>query len=334
MSLLEDGILNKVRTLYHVSKDANILKEVETGHLSHNYILSGRNIKLFLKQYRFDNIEDIKNIHAVKFFFAKGGIPVVLPIQTNTGDYIFEYKDIFYSLFSFVYGKIISRINPSPKAFASAGIMLGKIHSLSKNGYPNIVRNHERGFSREKFLSKLAQVREKMNLVLKKTDFDLVALKVLELKEYLVDENTTTYEELLLKNDHIIHGDYHDKNIFYDNKNEVSWVFDLERAGVSPRVLELLRSIDFICLTSEYEEKNFEYARIYLLAYRSIYPIEDDEIIRGLKALYLKKAHSLWIEKEHYLNANTRVDLFIKTDLLMLRYYSRNMHQLAEKLLS
>lgn len=333
LSILKIGILKKIQTRYEAVEDARILKEVSGGVLSRNYILESKNRKFFLKQYHIDSIDKIKEIHTVKFFFANGGIPVVLPIRMRTGDYVFKYENEFYSMFPFVCGKILSYAGRSPKALASAGAMLGKVHSLSKDRCPKIVRNHEKGYSKIRFISELAEVRKKLSGVSRKTKFDKIAQKTLDLKECLARENTAVYEDLRLKNDHIIHGDYHGGNIFFDENNEVIWVFDLEKTEISPRVLELVRSMDFLSFSSGYKKKNFENARTYLSAYRSVYPIEDEEIIRGLKALYLKKVHSLWVKKEHYLNDNNRVDSFLEINLKMLEYYSENLPRLIEILL-
>lgn len=325
-------VLEKIRKLYGVADKAEFFENVEAGYLSQNFILKNDGNKLFLKQYRFDDIEKIKEIHQVKFFFASGGIPVILPIQNNLGEYIFENKEKFYSLFPFVEGRIIRRIDRSNIAFESAGKMLGKIHSLSKNGYPDILHDYAKGWKKEEFLSEAQTIKEKVEAIESKTNFDKLALDILEFKLGLVAENDLKYDELNLKNDHIIHGDYHGQNIFYDDNDEVKFVFDIEKTEVAPRVLEIARSMDFMCFSNNYEQENFDDANVYLAAYNTIYAISRDELERGIKAYYLKKAHSLWIEREHYTNGNMRVDVFLKGEFLMLKYYSQNFDEFVKKL--
>lgn len=325
-------VLEKIRKLYGVAEKAELFEKVKDGYMSQNFILQNDGTKLFLKQYRFDNLEKIKEIHRAKFFFASGNIPVILPIQDNEGDYIFDHAGKFYSLFPFVEGKIIRRADRSQKAFESAGQMLAKIHTLSKNGHPDIVHDQTKGWKKESFLPEAQEIKQKIETILVKTDFDKLALDTLQFKIKLVTENSLRYEELNLHNDHIIHGDYHGQNIFYDESDEVKYVFDIEKTTVSPRVLEIVRSMDFMCFSNNYESENFEDANIYLAAYNKIYPITKDELERGIKAYYIKKAHSLWIEREHYINNNLRVDCFLEGELLMLKYFSQNFDDFVSKL--
>ncbi|MDP2684702.1 MAG: phosphotransferase [bacterium] len=325
-------VLKNIRKLYSVAEKAKLFAKVENGYLSQNFILQNNDNKLFLKQYRFDDLKKIKEIHQTKFFFANGNIPVILPIQNKKGDFIFEQGKKFYSLFPFVEGRIIQRVGRSRKAFKSAGQMLAKIHTLTKNGHPDIIHNYAKGWKKEEFLSEAKTIKQRIEATLVKTDFDKLALDTLEHKLKLVSENNLRYEKFNLCNDHIIHGDYHGQNIFYDENDEVKYVFDIEKTKISPRVLEIARSMDFMCFSNNYEAKNFEDANTYLAAYNNIYPISKGNLIQGIKAYYLKKAHSLWIEREHYININLRVDCFLEGELLMLKYYSQNFDEFVGKL--
>ncbi|MEK6935269.1 MAG: phosphotransferase, partial [Nanoarchaeota archaeon] len=266
-------VLEKIQKLYGIAKKVELFEKMRDGYLSQNFILQNGGTKLFLKQYRFDNLEKIKEIHRAKFFFASGNIPVILPIQNNEGDYIFEHAKKYYSLFPFVEGRIIQRTERSRKAFESAGKMLAEIHILSKQGYPDIIHDYVKGWKKEEFLSEAETIKQRIETTSVKTNFDKLALETLQCKIKLVAENNLRYEELNLKNDHIIHGDYHGRNIFYDENDEVKYVFDIEKTTVSPRVLEIVRSMDFMCFSNNYEAKNFEDANFYLAAFNKIYPI-------------------------------------------------------------
>jgi Ser/Thr protein kinase RdoA (MazF antagonist) len=328
---LKSVVLKKVRSLYKVASKAEFLEDVRGGYLSQNFILRNNKTKLFLKRYRFQDVEKVEQIHRVKFFFAKGGIPIILPIQNNQKEYYFEHDGEFYSLFPFVSGKIVARADRSPKAFASAGSTLARIHLLSKNGFPKIIDDYAKGWDKEAFLSVAREIEARIGRVEPKSNFDKLAVRVLQFKKKLVLANNLQYMQLGLENDHLIHGDYHGENIFYDDNDTVRAVFDLEKSEIAPRVFELVRSTDFMCFSNDYDRKNFNDAYAYLSAYATLYPISRDELARGIQMYYLKKAHSLWIEKEHYLKKNFRVDHFLEVELQTLQYYSQNLTEFTEK---
>ncbi|MFA7171135.1 MAG: phosphotransferase [Candidatus Paceibacterota bacterium] len=326
------GALEKIRKSYAVAKKAELTEIVKKGYLSNNFILRSDEKKLFLKQYRFDDIEKIKEVHRVKFFFSDGGIPIILPIRNNEGDFIFEDAGKLYSLFPFIEGRIIRKEERSQKAFASAGEMLGRIHILSKDSCPHITDCYGREWDKKEFLVRAGAMKERVEKNTERTNFNKMALKTINLKISLAEGNNVRYEDLELKKDHIIHGDYHGQNIFYDNNDEVSYVFDIEKTEISSRILEIARTIDYMCFSNNYKVKNFNDARIFLSAYNKVYPFCAEELTRGIEAYYIKKAHSIWIEEEHYTNNNFRVDCFLEGEFLMLSYYSKNFKNFTDRL--
>lgn len=331
---LHDLLAKKVIELYPEVKGIKAVEDVRSGYLSQNVILRSGGRKLFLKQYRFDNIEKIKEIHRVKFFFVKGGIPIVLPVQNKEGSFLFESGGKFYSLFPFVVGKTIDINKQSRKEIESAGKMLAHIHLLSKNGYPDITQDYAKGWNREEFFVTIEKIKKIIEGFSTKSDFDLLALQVLDYKVQFAEKNHTSYENLNLKNDHLTHGDYHGQNVFVDDAGNVKYVFDLEKAEIAPRAVEVARSMIHVCFSAHFEAKNFDDARTYLHAYNDIYPLNPDELITGFQAYILKKVYSLWIEKEHYLKNNTRVDELLQNEFLTLRYCSEHFDEFVNKLLS
>lgn len=317
-------VLNAVGESYGLS-NLEFISKVTEGYLSNNFVIENDGKKYFLKQYRYTDLEKIKEIHRVKFFFSEGGIPVILPLKNRAGDFISPIDGKFYSLFPFIEGRIIRRKGRSDKAFASAGEMLARIHLLSINGIPDITSSYFNFWSKEEFFAELKLVEEAMKIERAEDPFDTPARESMAYKADLAEKNTIFFEDLNLHRDHIIHGDYHGNNLFYDESDAVQWVFDIEKATIAPRSFELARCIDFMCFAGNFEEENFADARVFLSSYSATYPIEKKEVEAGFTAFYLKLVYNLWVEKEHYLDKNNRVDLFLESDLVKLKYYSKHL---------
>lgn len=332
MSNITKDTLEKICSAYEIAEGAILMEEVNEGYLSHNFILKNNRSLLFLKQYRFDDRNKIEEIHRAKFFFHQGGIPIILPFKNREGYTIFENEGKYYALFPFVEGRIIRRRDRSLRAFISAGKMLAKLHALSTKFSLPQIENKEKGWSKEGFLQKAKGIREKIENLPQQTPFDSLVLQSLDHKTRLVKNNEVHYEDFNFQNDHLIHGDYYGGNIFYDENEEVNYVFDIENAKMAPRAMEIARAIDYMCFSNEYGYDSFHAARSFLASYQGIYPLSHEELTRGIVARYLDKAHSLWIEEEHYLKDNYRVDCFLQGELDMLSYYSNNCSSLIEKL--
>ncbi len=324
-----EEILVKINHLYGTNVSSS--EKVTRGFLSDNYFLSDGTTRFFLKKYRFDNSNRIAEVHASKKYFADGGIPVILPISLLDGNTFFEHDGAYYALFPFVEGKHLERGNLTEASIISLGQMLGKIHLLGKESKLAIddqfkIENEEKTFKKiEDILVKISEV----SLL---SDFDKVALENVQMKKGLLLKNTMTFESLGLNCDHLIHGDYLDHNVFFDEEDKVKWVFDLEKTNYSPRTYEIFRSMIYGLLSADVTKADLENARKYIDAYSSVYPISKDEIKRGLQLYFVKTIHGFWVESEHYLKGNTRVDHFLFDDHKRIKYLSENLDSLVEVL--
>lgn len=325
-----ENLLSKINQLYGLQID--FFEKVTKGFLSENYLLSDGQKKYFLKKYRFDNRERIIEIHSVKKYFADGGIPVILPMSTKNGETFFSFEDGYYALFPFVDEKQFERGQLSDTAIVSLGEMLGRIHLLGKKSILLI----DNGFKLEnkgKVLEKIRSIEIEIGKKHPLSEFDKVAFENVRLKKQLVFVNSITYEDLALPSDHLIHGDYLDHNVFFDKADKVSHVFDFEKTAYSPRSFELFRSMMYAFLSEGIDSTDITKAKMYLDSYLKIYPMSKDEIRRGLQLFYLKSIHVVWVESEHYLKNNYRIDEFLYSDAHRIKYLSENLEALEKALI-
>jgi aminoglycoside phosphotransferase (APT) family kinase protein len=139
-------------------------------------------------------------------------------------------------------------------------------------------------------------------------------------------------KKLKVKADHLLHGDYHEKNVFLDTKGNVKHIFDLEKTEIGDRLHEVIRSMDFVCLNEGYDKKGLEKAHVYIQTYNELYPIKEKDFLDALEDYYFKKANSLWIERTHYLEDSDRVDCFLENQLNSLKFFPKNFDRLVKLL--
>jgi len=325
-----DTLLSHVSKIYGLH--INTFQKVSKGSLSENYILFEDTNKYFLKKYRFDNKEKIKEIHLVKNYFAQSGIPVILPIKNKNNETFFLFKKEYYALFPFILDKELEENSLTDKAIISLGKMLGKIHLLGKNAKLSI-KEVFKEWDKKKSLKKIDTISSIIKKRHRKTDFDKLALDSIEIKKKLIQINTITFSDLSLKSDHLIHGDYIYHNVFFNKNDLVSKVFDFEKTDYSPRVYELLRAVFHSFFNKNIQKKDIRKAKLFIKAYCSIYPISKKEISKGLKLFYLKLIHGVWVEEEHYMKNNNRVDKFLQNNFDLLQYLLKNYKEFEKELI-
>lgn len=326
-----DALLERVSELYGL-EFSQAPERIAKGVLSENYSLVSNKGKFFLKKYRFESANRIKEIHSAKQYFADCGIPVILPIQTNHGSTLFSLNKSFYALFPFVIGRHLAREELTNRAITSMGEMLGRIHLAGKNSRISIVEDSFSSWDKNAFNTKVAEILEKMPDVDERNEFDRLAYESIQLKRIIVEKNSIQYKELGFKSDHLIHGDYLDHNVFFGNADKVEHVFDFEKTQYSPRMFELFRSLMYSLLSSGTLVEDIQKAEVYLDSYRATYPIEEGELKKGLEMFYLKSIHNVWVEHEHYIKGNLRPDLFLEPDFRRAQFLSNNLDSLAEAL--
>ncbi len=320
--MIDPKLILTIQEFYGFDGQIGVLAKVTKGSLSENHVIEISNTSYFLKKYRFAEKERVVEIHQVKSFFADRGIPVILPIQGQEGTF-FEFKGEFYALFPFVSGEHIEWDNLNKQALQSCGEMLARIHLQSKGGCPHLVESRTFAWDTEKFSEKAMTILEKIEGESLHSEFSQITKPFLEKKIKLAHANTYRYEDFGIQDDHLIHGDYHEENLFF-LQDRIQYVFDWEKANISPRVMELARALEFLAFYGVYTDENFKRAKIFLQSYHALYPIDSNELERGLKAWYLHQIHNLWILEEHYMKDNDRVDIFLENQVNYLEYHSKH----------
>lgn len=333
LSMLDPDLQKYIIDSYPEIDNILSVTVVEEGYLSQNYVLHTSKEKLFLKQYRDRYSGDqVKEIHKVIQFFSDKGIQSVSPIENIDKNTYFVFNSHGYCLFPFLSGTPGDRKHIAKNSIKSLAKTLAKIHLLSSDGIPIKISREQGAIDRRKFLDAYPEIVKVIESKKQIDDFDKLALKVLKLKKSIVDKSMNQMKDSKTFNTHLLHGDYHEKNVFFDDNGDVKYIFDWEKTKIGNRLHELIRSMDYICLDGDYGDVNIEKARLYIQTYMGFYPFDKEDFINAIQDYYLKNAHSLWIERTHYLENSNRVDCFLENELALLNYYPKNYNRIIDGL--
>jgi homoserine kinase type II len=320
-----DEVIKKIQELYNLEKSVGYISKVRKGYMTSNFIIGNPKKKYFLKQY-IDDEKRIEKTHQAKKFFFQKDIPVVMPLENKDKRTYFCLNDKCYALFPFVDGRQFPRLKMNKMALMSAGEILAKIHLATKDKKPKIKlikRNYV--WNKQDSLERLDKIKKLILEKDEKTKFDKEALKLIRIKEGIIKKDKAKWNELRLGKDHIIHGDFHEANIFFDKNGKVKYVFDWECVSYAPRAMEIARALKLMCFNGRFAKKNYLNASIFLESYNEIYPISAEELGEGIKSEYIiRQAYSLWILDEYYLKGNKKISRFLDDQLRFLQYMIKN----------
>lgn len=332
---LNDNLTKTIEKNYQIGPIKS-LKKNHRGFLSDSFVIETKKDKYLLKQYNINKNpkqQQVDFIEKSTLFFAKHNIPAITPLKNIFSKYYFVYNDNYYAIFPYINAKTYETSNLSDVAIVSLGKMLAKIHLAGRSGYPKYIGRTTKDWAKSKFLIEKRKILAVLNKKEVKTKVDHLFLEEMKIKEKLVNKYNINFKDLGLKSDHLTHGDYHARNVFFDKNDEVKYVFDF-KSRISPRELDLGRSIELIFFSKKINKKSFSSAGKFIDSYIKYYPMKKQQIINGIKGTIIKHYYVLWKQREYYLNNNKTVVKLLKNSLDRLKYVSRDLDGFIEKITS
>lgn len=317
MITLQGSALFELSTAYALP-DLKRQRTLSSG-LSDNFVVTSGGERYFLKRYRHDSEDDLRRIHRVKTMFAPA-FPVVMPRPTTTGQTWVTIAGRHYALFPFIDAPRHQRGKQPDSSIVSLASTLGRLHKYSTTHQLQIDLQ-TRDWNRTKRLAQARAILRILDQIKAPTRSDRLARAEIELRIPILQTETRQLADFELPPPILIHGDFHDNNVFFDRRGWVNAIFDWEKATMAPRTLELWRSLDFICLDGHYSAPFMRQARRFLAAYRRVCPIRRTELLTGLDLYITKRRLTLWIEEEHYLKNNPRFDRFLVRHLAGSKFW-------------
>ncbi len=321
-------MLDKIKALYGL-KHPTIIKQLESGYKAQSFIIQDNDKKFFVKKYHPKrSLERLLEIHRVKNFFYQHGVSTIPPLVNSKGTTVSEADGTLFSVFPYIPDKQYYAL-PNDKAVASAGENLARLHLAGRNNLSLMPHKFREPWNKEKFLENASRMLELANAGT--TSYDRTAQKMLGLKIDLAKNSNLEYDTIGLKNDTILHGDYHTHNLFFDNHDNVSYTFDFERTMIGPRTTDLAYGLFMICfdfntdIENDVSEVNFDRARSFIHAYSETFPISLDEFIKGIHWFFWSQmVYIEWPLDAHYFEGDTRADKLLAKRLNRLEYFLDN----------
>ncbi len=316
---------------YNVGKIYKIGK-VKGGFLTENkYILTDKG-KFFLKKYRPEKVANIDEIEFAESFFHKK-FPIILPIETKHAiKHVIQNGDL-YVLYPFVENKEVKE-KLNKKSSFNLGKFLAEMHKFAiENEYEykdKKIKTENKIILKEKSLDGLLRIKNTLLNKKKKNNFDKIFQKGLELKINYVQEDIFNFSNYHPKDNYLIHGDYHFRNIFW-KRDDIAYLFDTEKARISSLSFDIIRCLMYSCFQAKYSDSRFKLAKSFLNGYQSIRKLDKKEIEFQMKIFVKKDYYSNWMEKFKYEQGNKKLDALYTSALKGWKYLEKNEDSFVQK---
>lgn len=324
---ISDDLRLALQRLYSF-KNPIITKQIETGYKAASFVVCDGEQTFFVKKYHPKrSAERLLEVHKIKAFFKEYGVPTIPPLLSSEGSTLLKINEECFAVFPYISDKQYYGL-PSEQAVASAGENLARLHLAGANHLP-LVNKVLKPWDKAAFLESAGRMLELADAGT--TSFDRMASNMLKLKIELARNSNLSYADLGLKNDAILHGDYHTHNLFFDEQDNVSFIFDFERTMAGSRTTDIAYGLFMICfdfntdIENDVSDVHFERAQSFIRAYNQVFPIGLDEYMNGIRWFFWSQlVYIEWPLGAHYFEHDTRADRLLPKRLSRLEYFVKN----------
>lgn len=278
----------------------DLITSSNLGISTENYHLESGKGSYFLKRFNTDK-KRLDFIQDAEQQFSNFGIPVLLPITSNSGKKYCEFENGLYVLFPYIRSLNGEQISNTDRAFESMVRMMINLHDISKN-FPK--HSHEtfpirsRGMAREAIETldeKLHDgVSHSVNLIR-----DTLSLKRECIDSYFFETRGVNGLQFSL-----IHGDLTIRNMLFTESGDLLKVIDFERVGYGLPEVELFRSL-FLSLNYKDSSSDLLQFQHYVKSYLKESSMDFARVLLGFRYCTALIFRDTWLE-EQSINGNLR----------------------------
>lgn len=234
------------------------------------------------------------------------GIPAVEPLQTTDGQAYVDVDGRLWTLSPFAPGSQTDRSEMSLEQDRGMGRCLGQLLEVLKSCPPDLVKRKQLGVDVGHTLAEIERYEQLIARYSEASEAEQYALDRLAGRRVWIeahaDEKTDGLTRLAVQP---IHGDFQEKNVFFDDRGDVVAIIDWDNARLAPREWEIIRTLNFVM--------NFDPVRCVVFAegYREHAALDLPKLDRAAWAYGVKRTHDLFLFQEIYDRGNDRARRFL-----------------------
>ena len=272
------------------------------GLLNQNLIATTAGGTYFLKGYRYVEPAPLAREHRVIAFAAGAGLPAVVPLSAPGGQTFLRVGGRQWAVFPRVEDRQVGPAGLSPAHAGAMGRALGRVHvALARFPPTEATRYPPRlVWDSARAGAEMREYEEAIARFPALTPFDQHALSSFAYRRTLLAAGVPPRAAFAGLPEQMLHGDFHEGNLFFGPDGEVSGIIDWELASVGPRALEIVRALDVSLRATGAAPGAAARRRAFLHGYAAEAPLTRDECLAMPELYWAYRVHSLWLYEEHY----------------------------------
>lgn len=278
-----------------------------SGTMNETFLVTTDRRRLVLRKHRRTQRDQITFEHAVIAHARNKQIPTPALVTTADGTAVVQHAGSFFSLFSFARGDQLPRGRLTRAHARSMGMMLARL-DLALADFPLTPEPvPDRPPDLAPVVATVDQLLGRIERLNAPTEQDRWAADLLRSKAiWLHNATPPVWRRPPADALQLIHGDYQDANLFFDDSGAVVDVIDWDKAGSGWPPAEVVRAMDHALLLDP------QLCAAFVAGYRCLRALSLDDLDHAAANWNYSRVHDHWVLEGIYLRGDDRLRIFLE----------------------
>ena len=278
----------------------------ELGTINQTWIVTADQGRFAVRLSRHQDPSKLQRECDLIAFAASRGVPAVQPLESRTGGLFVEANGL-WMLSPFAPGIQSDRSEMTLEQDRGMGRCLAGLLDALKNCPLDLGRRRRLKLDVEGTFAKMDRYEKLIQGYTHPSEQEGYALERLAgRRKWIEDHANETLDGLKRLPEQVIHGDYQENNVFFDDAGDVVALIDWENASIAQREWEILRTLNFVMFFEV--ERGLTFIKGYMEAAEL-----DVEALDGAAWAYgVERTHQLYLFEDIYDRGDERARRFLR----------------------
>ncbi|WP_159737513.1 phosphotransferase [Vibrio atypicus] len=301
---MDDKGIQSVLTSWVECQSPRSVNVEPLGATNDVYRVTGCN-EYYLRVYRSSNLKKITQEHELLACLALLNPQVIPPLKAKNGSTLVSKQDTYFALYPKAKGQLVATEYLTESHAHQAGIALANLHldlaQFSRFDFPRV----DLIWEQDEWINRLDALIDVISSVTKPSIIDEWALKRARAQRDYLRSTESVHHYQTRTPRCLIHGDFHQYNLFFDEGENVVGIIDWDLVQQMPSSYEIARACLYMF------QMDLAKSLAFIRGYMQINPLSKQVLKDGVMAWSVFADHHIWALEEVYLNGNKAAEKFI-----------------------
>lgn len=269
------------------------------------------------------SLDKVKKALRIGKLVHNNHIPTSIALTNKSAQEFVEIDNKIFVIYPKIAGKVLHGKQLNEMALREVSKYLARFHNLPK---ANIRAKSRKNSAVRKMLTEISANNDVSDILNESLELKLKVSKQIELNNNF---------DALLKDQCLIHADFHNENILFNDSFQITALLDFDDAHLGNRVEDIVSFIMLGLCNENFSDENIARAKLFLLSYNEYAPksIDNKTLEQGLLYYLYRLTNSIFFEQKLYQDPSDISLSMLRRDIAKIKYLQNNILYLSNNII-